>query len=337
MRSTLDAVIFVALGAIPTLAADTTPPAAKKVTIADSSKSAIEIAKEIKAQTGIDIEVAGISSKPISVNFQKLDFWHAVERLAKDTGSRVAISNDGRIRLRPGMDQGASHVAGPFRFSSRGVLIRGDVPEGSSNYTLSIDLAWEPWLNAYRVDTYPKIESVTDDTGKSFSVAGGADRSFAVGNWKELTVRPQGVTRASKSLTVKGSVMITIADKLLTFTFDPTTGKSIGQATQDGVTVKFAQHGAEGNDWFATVQLDYPKSEVVWQSFEYAWHRNNVMRLLPPKGEPIVADIIESADLRYGFKNRKNQIGKDWKLDYRTPGPMREIVVPFELKDIRLP
>ena len=337
MHRTCYAVVFVTLGAIPTSAADSNPPAAKKVMIARSSKTPADVAKAIKEQTGIDIDITGVDPKPISINFQNLDFWIAVEQLAKETGCRVVISNEGRISLRPSKEPVPSHVNGPFRFSPRGVFIRGDVAEAASHYTISIDLAWEPWLNTYRVDTYPKIDSVIDDTEKKFSVSGGSDRSFAVGNWKELTVRPQGVTRATKSLTIKGSVMITIADKLLTFSFDPTNGKPIGQAIQDGVSVKLTQHGAEGNDWFATVQLNYPKSDVVWQSFEYAWHRNNVMRLLPPNGEPIVADIVESADMRYGFKNRAKQIGKDWKLDYRTPGPMREIVVPFEIKDVRLP
>jgi hypothetical protein len=46
---------------------------------------------------------------------------------------------------------------------------------------------------------------------------------------------------------------------------------------------------------------------------------------------------VEAADLRYGFKNLAGQVGPGWKLEYRTPGPMREIVVPFELKDIPLP
>jgi hypothetical protein len=41
--------------------------------------------------------------------------------------------------------------------------------------------------------------------------------------------------------------------------------------------------------------------------------------------------------VRYVFKNRARQVGAEWKFDYRTPGPMREITVPFELKDIPLP
>ena len=58
-----------------------------------------------------------------------------------------------------------------------------------------------------------------------------------------------------------------------------------------------------------------------------------------PKGEPIKADRVDFGDgsIRYLFKNRTKQIGPGWKLEYRTPGPMREIIVPFALKEIRLP
>lgn len=337
MSRTSYILFFVALGATPVFAADSPPPLAKKVTIAQSSKTPADIAKDIKEQTGIDVDVATIEKKPVSVNFQGLDFWQAVERLASETDSRVVISNEGRISLRPGKSMASTYVSGPFRFSDRGVVTRRDSISGTTFYEISIELTWEPSLNTFRIDTYPNVTSLVDDTGKPFKSSGDRDRTHTTWNTKELIIRPQGVTRASKSLTAKGSVMITIADKLLTFTFDPVNGKPIGHAVQDGVSVKISQHGAEGNDWFATAQLDYPKSDVVWQSFEYAWHRNNVMRLLPPKGEPIVADIVESADLRYGFKNRAKQVVAGWKLDYRTPGPMREIVVPFEIKDIRLP
>ena len=80
-----------------------------------------------------------------------------------------------------------------------------------------------------------------------------------------------------------------------------------------------------------------PKSIVSVESYEFALLRNNVVSLLPPKGAAIKANLVEAVDLRYGFKNMAKQVGPGWKLEYRTPGPLREIVVPFELKNIPLP
>ena len=85
--------------------------------------------------------------------------------------------------------------------------------------------------------------------------------------------------------------------------------------------------------------MRYPKGSATWESHEFYWARNNELRLLNPKGEPIKADRVDFGDgsIRYLFKNRTKQIGPGWKLEYRTPGPMREIIVPFALKEIRLP
>ena len=296
------------------------------------------IAKAFKEQTGNELDVSAVTTKPIAIDVKNADYWTAVEKLASATGSRLVVTGvDGRVSLRPGKSLATSCVKGPFRFSPRGLFVRGDSTTGISNYTVTLDVLWEPWLNAYRIDTVPKIDSLTDDSGKVHEVAPGHDRTLTSGNWKELTVRPLDVRRAAKSLSMRGSVEVTIADKLLTFTFDAVTGKPVGEAVQDGISVRLNKFGPDGNDWFAIVQLHYPKSDVIWESFEYGWHRNNVMRLVPPKGQPIVADLVEAADLRYGFKGRAKQVGPGWRIDYRTPGPMREIVVPFELKDIRLP
>jgi hypothetical protein len=332
MRVFLLFVIFT----VPLLAADRTPPPARKVTITGEPKLPADLAKAIKEQTGTDVDVSALDPKPVAADFEKLNYWTAVERLAERTGSRIVMSG-GRVALKLGKSQAPSFVSGPFRFVYRDVFIRGDGESGMAGYTIHIDVAWEPWLNTYRIDTVPKITDAKDDAGHSIKVSAGGSRTFTSGNFAELTVRPQGLTRDSKRLTLSGSMMVTIADKLLTFTFDATNGKSVGDARQEGVSVNLTKHGPDGNDWVAIVGLNYPKSDVIWESHEYAWHRNNVMRLLPPKGEPIVADLVEAADLRYGFKGRANQVGAGWKLDYRTPGPMREIEVKFELKNIKLP
>jgi hypothetical protein len=317
-------------------AADNKPPAAKKVTSSGDAQPAAAWAKAIKEHTGIDVDVAGVDPKPVALDKGNHDFWVGLEKLAEKTNSRI-VSSAGRLSLKPGKSHSSSAVSGPFRFSVREILIRGDAEAGTANYTVILDVTWEPWLSTYRIDTVPKVTSAKDDTGKNLTIATGGSRTFTTGHRAELTVRPQGITRAAKTLTLSGSILVTIADKLLTFTWDAASGKPIEPAVQEGVSVNLTKLGPDGNDWVATVQLRYPKSDVIWESHEYAWHRNNVMRLLPPKGQPIAADLVEAADFRYGFKGRANQVGAGWKLDYRTPGPMREIVVRFELKDIRLP
>jgi ABC-type amino acid transport substrate-binding protein len=331
--------VALVLVAAVALGADDSPPAAKKVTYTGDPVPAAALAKVIKQQTGIDVDVSSVdASKRVRANFNNVPFWTAVETLAEQTGSQV-LTSGGRVALKP-LKPGPgspSHVNGPFRFAVRETNARGDLQAGTTTYDLKLDVCWEPRLNTYRIDSVPKITTAKDDTGKTVSVAAGGARTFTSGNVAELSVRPIGLTRESKKLTLSGSVTITMADELLTFTFDA--AKPGGALAQKGVRVTVVKFGSDGADWFAEVELRYPPGGATWESNEYYWARNNEMRLLPPSGDPIKADRTDFGEgtIRYIFKKRATQVGAGWKFDYRTPGPMREVVVPFELKEIPLP
>ncbi len=329
--------VFAVLIAIPVLAADPGPPGGRKVQFTSKPLPPAELAKVLKQQTGTDVEVSSLdSTKLLPANFDKVDFWTALESIASSADARI-VTTGGKIALKPGRSKSPSYVAGPFRFTANDVQIRGDVETGASSYSLSLDVAWEPWLNAYRIDAVPKITKAVDDTGKVLAVGQGGARTFTSGIASSLTIHPQGVTRAAKSVSLTGTIRLTIADELLTFSM-PLSDKL--SPAQKGVSIGLVKHGPDGDDWIAEIELHYPKSEVVWESYEYYWVQLNPLKLVPPKGEPIELKH-EQTDrfIRYKAKGQAKAIGNaaGWKLDYRTPGPMREIVVPFELKAIALP
>jgi hypothetical protein len=334
---TLLPLLFAAL-ASPVLAADANPPAAKKVTFTGPPAPPTAVARAIQEQTAIGVDVSALDAgKPVPVEFKDADFWKALEQLADRTDSRIATTG-GKVALKPGKSHSPSHVRGPFRFTVRETLARGDLEAGTSTYDLTLEVAWEPWLNTYRIDTAPKITLAKDDTGKTLAVGSAGPRTFTTNHSAPLAVRPVGLTREARKLTLQGSITVTIADELLTFEFDAA-GKPGPAAARKGVRVTATKFGPDGNDWVAEVQMHYPDTGVTWESHEFYWARHNVMRLLPPKGNPIPADSVDFGEgtVRYVFKNQANQVGAGWKFDYRTPGPMREITVPFELKDIPLP
>jgi hypothetical protein len=330
--------LLFALAAGPVLAADANPPAAKKVTVTGAPAPPAAVARAIQEQSGIGVDVSALDpAKPVPADFRDLDFWKALEQLADRTDSRI-VTTGGKIALRPGKSHSPSSVRGPFQFTARETLARGDLEAGTSTYDVTLDVAWEPWLNTYRIDTAPKVTAAKDDTGKTLSVGSSGPRTFTTNHNAPLAVRPMGLTRGAKTLTLQGSITVTIADELLTFEFDAA-GKPGPAAAQKGVVVTATKFGPDGSDWVAEVQMHYPDTGVTWESHEFYWARHNVMRLLPPKGNPIAADGVDFGEgtVRYVFKNRAKQVGAGWKFDYRTPGPMREITVPFELKDIPLP
>ena len=330
-------VLFVPLSTALPAADRAAPPAAKQVNFGSEPVPVATLARVFQEQTGTAIDVSAIPNKPTAADYAKVDFWTALGRLADRTDSRI-VTTGGKIALRPGKSHSPAHVRGPFRFIVRETLARGDLEAGTSTYDLSLEVAWEPWLNAYRIDTSPRIDEARDGTGKTLSVGPAGPRTFTTGISAPLAVRPMGLTRGAKTLTLRGSVRVTIADKLLTFTFDAA-GKPGPAAAQEGVVVTATRFGPDGDDWVAEVQLRYPNTGVTWESHEFYWARHNVLRLLPPAADPLPADSVDFGDgsVRYVFKNRAKQVGAGWKFDYRTPGPMREVVVPFELKDIPLP
>jgi hypothetical protein len=317
------------------LAADPGPPAAKKVSLRDTVTPA-KAAQSIREQTTIDVDVAALDAgKAVALDLRDADFWPAVAQLADRTDSKI-VTTGGRVALRPGKSLAPVSVRGPFRFAVREVYARIDSETGRSGYEVTLEACWEPWLLAYRIDTTPSVVKATNDRGETVPVRNGTTRSLTVGNIAPLSVRPEA-TRADKALTLTGSVRVTVADKLLTFTFDA--AKPQAAPAQQGITASVRKTGTDGANWFAEVELRHAAGGVPVESHEYALFRNNTLELVSPSGERFkgAATEFDDSTTRFAFKNAAKKVGPGWKLEYRTPGPLREIVVPFELKDVRLP
>lgn len=327
-----------AVGFAPALNAADPPPPGGSFSLAKGTLTAKEFAAAFATATGYTLDVSALDGdSKVPADLKAVSYWAAMEHLATHTKSRLSLVGD-RIAFKPAAEPVPSSIAGPFRVSAQEVVVRRDFAAGSTGCELHLEVAWLPALNVYRTDTAPVITSLTDDAGAKLTDGSSGARTFTTGMAAALVVRPQGVTRAAKSLTVAGTVRLTMADELLTFPFDAA-GKPLGMK-QQGIGVTVVKMKAAGADLLVTVRLDYPPGNVVWESFEdNFWTRGNRLRLLPPKGDPITADVADPEDrtITYTFKNRAGKVGADWTLDYRTPGPMREVTVPFELKGVVLP
>ena len=318
-------------------AADEFPPSGK-FSLPPGQITATEFARQLETNSGLRVDLSAVDAGlMVPGDLKEASHWAALEHLARHTKSRLVMAS-GKVALKPGSERVAADLRGPFRFVPKEVSLRKDLATGGTICDLSLELAWLPGVHAYRVDASPKIDTVTDEAGNKYAVSPAGSRVFAGGTTAPLLVRPLGMKRASKSLDIAGSVQITVADELLTFGFTAA-GKAIGEATQKGVSAVIRKTGNEGAHWYVELELTYPATSAVWESYEIYWARNNRLRLLPPGGEPIKADDVEFGDrtIRYLFKNRVGKVGADWKLDYVTPGPMRELRVPFALKGIELP
>ncbi len=339
-RVILTGILGLALSLAPVShAADQLPPGGK-FSLSKGTVTAKEFAAAVETASGMTLDVSAIDGgSTVPADLKDVGYWAALDHLAAHTNSRLSITG-GRIAFKPGAATLPASVNGPFRVAATEVVLRRDLAANTTGCDLHLELAWLPSVIVFRTDTAPKLDSLTDDTGAKLSASTAAARTHTTGIVAPLIVRPQGVKRAAKSLNVAGSVQVTIADELLTFQFDAAGKPPLAALRQKGVAVTIRKVKTAGADLLVEVQLDYPPGNVVWESFEDVyWTRNNRLRLLPPKGEPISADNAEYNDrsITYTFKNRAGKLGAGWTLEYQTPGPMREVRVPFELKGIALP
>ena len=175
-----------------------------------------QITAWLKQQTGTEIDVTAIGDRKVTVIVAG-EFWAVLEQIAQLTECRISTVGS-KIALKPGKSHSPSFVKGPFRFVAREVTARIDLETRTTSYAVILDVAWEPWLNAYRIDGVPKIAKAVDDRGIELTFGQTGARTFTSGNVSTLIVNPKGISRASKSISLAGSVGLTIADELLTFT-----------------------------------------------------------------------------------------------------------------------
>ena len=163
---------------------------------------------------------------------------------------------------------------------------------------------------------------------------------------QELTVRLANVPRTAMHIAqLKGKLTLVGTSQILQFRFDP----AVLNVPQEraGVTATLTKFKKAGRIWIAAVELQYPKGGPEFESFQ-SYLRDNQVWLLRQDGTKFATTDFEigpehqgKTTVTYRFlENEKDGFvvadPKDWKLVLRTPGPIVEVTVDFELKNIPL-
>jgi hypothetical protein len=294
----------------------------------------------------------GEQTNPVlKLSVQKATFWQALEAIAKAADLRISLyQRDGQIAL----------VDGPYRvrpvsFSS---LFRTTVKrittvadfENDAHFTVAqLEVAWEPRLQPFLLETRPDALVVEDDQGHPLKTpeTGKGQASVSGRTAMDIEMRLPAVPRSvAKIGLLKGNLRIIGPSKMLTFTFDKL-AKGAKQK-QEEVTVTVSEFTMDQERWTVGIVLDYPEGGPKFESFQ-SWLVHNRIALDKPGGQPFPAnggsDEVVSPDgphaiLHYHFveaNGRKLGKPEDWKLIYRTPGKIVALPVAFEFKDLRLP
>lgn len=281
--------------------------------------------------------------------FNDKPFWFALEMMASQTGNRIVIGEGGRkIALEPrGKAYEVSSIHGAFRIVAKQVVGRLHLESGTVSHDVLLDVHWEPRFPVFRLDSAPKIDSITDDRGVKLDAASGGSKSQPVGYTHSTSVRINGITREPKRIAnISGNFTITASPKMLSFECaDLTKGKSaVDLPKQAGVAAVLKSVEKDDDTWEYRLELDYPPNLPKFESFE-SWTHLNRLRLIGPGNKSFVPDDSEvltqgsRITATYRFKEKPGLVNptKDWRVIYEAPAAPIEFTVPFELKDIPLP
>lgn len=312
-----------------------------------------EVCAELSKTAGVPIEVPpALLKAKCGVTFNGAPFWEALDSASRASDARVVLSDGGRkIALVPrGKSREVSATSGAFRVVAQTVTGRALLDQGTTVHEVQMLVHWEPRFRVYKIDTAPSGCAATDANGVKLEAAAGSGEVLPADSTSELRVRLGGLTRGSERIkSLAGTFKATAAERVAALDFDAS-AKLPARAEDAGLTAVLKRFEKRDGLWEVAIDVTYPQGQPTFQSFQGEWWlRDNRLVLRDPTGKAHVLSDYEvpSPDFRplsvvYRFAESKaaglvNPTAKGWRAVYETPGPLREVTVPFELKDVPVP
>jgi hypothetical protein len=321
-----------------------------------------KVLAEVEKATGIPLEDRRQEKTDLhlKLDLQKATFWPAADAIARAADCRLSLfENDGKVALRDGPFRevaGGVCYDGLFRIAAKEIVGTRNLETDAHFYRLTLEVAWEPGFRPFFIESKPMGLEIRDEKNRELGVpqeSGG--RVPVEGRTATFEIKFEPPPRSVNSIALlKGKMAVLAPRKWLTFTFDPIAklkaDPKAREQTQDGVTAKIGNMAFDEDIWTIDVGLQYPTDGPKFESFE-SWLVYNEMSLKKDDSDktyPCNAGFetgnatANRATVSYHFADepkRKFVRGKpdDWRVIYLTPGPIVEIPVSFEFKDLVLP
>jgi hypothetical protein len=342
-------------------------PPVQRVTF-DGNTEVSAALKLLHEKTRIPVEDRrGEPDTKIDLHLKEVTFWEALDRIATAAGAEVDLyAADGKLALRKRSGRpplkGPQTVSYDGRFRTAIKRITGfiDPETGETAYSATLEVAWEPTLQPFFLDTQPQGLVVIDDqTQKPLP-------PISLGHEKPFVFRRNAITfetllppppRGAKALQlVQGKLSVVTPTKMLTFSFDPTLDKveqmlkdkKTPRAERDGVVCEVTKVSLGSANWSVTVGVPYPPGDAKLDTSQVnEWVKTNELALVSADGKSrvapasfYIAPVADRVSVTYNFDAKDDRLRdkKDaWKLEYHAPAAVIQASFAFTFKDVPLP
>jgi hypothetical protein len=300
----------------------------------------------------------------VTVDFDRQPFWVAMRELGRQTGVEIRdINGEPRlVQTGGGQAGGRAVVAGAFlvtanqltRSQTVDLAAAGDPPV-QDEFGIHLTALAEPKVRVLGVAPTVRLEAADDDHGNSLlppapppnpaeDVAGTV--YAGEGNYSLFAALKYPATNPGKRIArLRGSAAfaVQVASEKLDV---PVKQLAATTRTIKGVKVTFGELAKVGEGWQLKVTASTPEPSPAWQEIQASLVPR--LRVLDAAGQPLDQHGFETdggvdgvrLTLTFGPSHRPEDgrpSGDPVRLAWEIPTRTREVTVPFEFKDLKLP
>lgn len=284
-------------------------------------------------------------------------FWATLDALAALTNTSLRVlPTERKVQFAPGVLSLPTHIDGPYRLLLRRLATALDLETNTTSCTATLEVAWEPGLFPFYLDTYPHDLTVVDPQGKAHAQPNAGSSLVPVDGRIALTfdIRLPALPRTDRTIrTLTGQLAAIVPTRLVSVTMPAFPVLEAAEAKSP--TLAFPAGAPQGrisritrtrDRWTVQVALPTPPGDAVFESYQ-SWVVQNEMTLRTQDGKVwkstsylLEGNTPSRSVVSYHFAVRDCPTQADpalWSVQYTTPAGLVRMTVPFRFADLPLP
>ena len=332
---------------------------AAEVTLQVENRPLSDVLAELERQTGnrlIDArrERGQPAENPrMSLDFQKLPFWTAFDRLLDQAGLSVDMYGaDGALQLIAPTERTSKRAAraaycGPFRLEPLTVIAQSDLRSPASGVLrIQLEIAWEPRLRPINLLQRAADMLAFDESGRPLALENPRATIETVIHRRAAALQmqvlwklpPRDVRQIAR---LQGTLRALLPGPPETFTFERLAPGVRTEQRIAAARVAVDRVRREGENWAIEMTLRFDQADAAFESHR-GWVFDNEAWLEDAAGKrilPIGSETLRQTQNELGVKRLFD--GKtpldDCRFRYRTPVLIQNVAYPYVLTRIDLP